>query len=1074
MKRNLSVISVILLTVVVYSFVIPATEARKSLRPFSSSGRNDAAEANHSETNKEQTAENVGDTHPITGQLLQTKRQDPELSKALRNYDVIRLEPRAAAAQIRKTGQFSVKTSHGEFAMQLSPNDLRASDYVAQEITADGVAHKLPRTAVNTYKGSVQGSPKAQARVTVTENSVEGAIITGEERYFIQPARALSKQAREDEFVFYNGEDVAKEAGTCGVTLADEVAARANNEMNKVEKGASVFEAEALNTPVPGLTPLKIARLATDADAEYVSALGSPALANAQIMSIMNLVDGIYQVEIGVTFQVVFQNNWTNAGTDPYSSTDPVILLDQFRTHWNSNFTGVQRSLAHLWTGKNIDGSTIGIASVGVVCKYPDSAYGFSQRFPLDALNPITAQTVSVTAHEMGHNFSASHTDDPEDVPSDVEQSCDETIMNGSVGPGSSFCPFSRSQIIGHVIANSSCLPNSTTQAPAPSCVETSINTNGVVTNGTISASDCQSPSRGIRYYADRYSFNATAGQQVTITMNGTTGNLDPYLYLIGPDGYVAVQDDDSNGNNNARIPMPTTGSTFTLPQSGKYIIEATSYALLQTGDYTITATIGSCTLNVTPANQNFPASGGSGSLNVTAVGTCASYNFVQYLGNGWLTTQTSSGNGSQALSFNVQANTNAAGRKAFLLVGASNTYGGLRIPITQSGTGPDCSSTTIAFGQTINGSLSAGDCQSPVRGNGYYTDRYVFTASAGHQVAITLSSTSIDTFLTLLGPNGVVLLNDDDSGGGSNSRVPGGNTNLTLGLAGTYTIEASTYGTGQTGPYSLTLTGVAAPTPTPTPTPSPNPLENADFFVSQHYRDFLDREPDAAGLNYWSGIITSCGADTNCISKNRISVSAAFFVEAEFQRTGSFVYRLYKGGLARRPTFQEFNTDRGQVVEGPGLEADKQALALAFVQRTEFVQRYAGQTTANSFVDSLILSIQQGSNVNLTPQRNAIITRYNAGANINQSRAFALREAIDSTAFVDGEYNAAFVLMQYFGYLRRDPDQGGYDFWLGIVNSPLVASYRSMVCAFLTSREYQERFSPVVPRNDSECADIN
>jgi hypothetical protein len=90
------------------------------------------------------------------------------------------------------------------------------------------------------------------------------------------------------------------------------------------------------------------------------------------------------------------------------------------------------------------------------------------------------------------------------------------------------------------------------------------------------------------------------------------------------------------------------------------------------------------------------------------------------------------------------------------------------------------------------------------------------------------------------------------------------------------------------------------------------------------------------------------------------------------------------------------------------------------------------------------------------------------------QSRALVLRDAIESAAFVDKEYNAAFVLMQYFGYLRRDPDQAGYNFWLGIVNNLSLSNYRSMVCAFLTSAEYQVRFSTLVPRNDSECGDIN
>jgi hypothetical protein len=90
------------------------------------------------------------------------------------------------------------------------------------------------------------------------------------------------------------------------------------------------------------------------------------------------------------------------------------------------------------------------------------------------------------------------------------------------------------------------------------------------------------------------------------------------------------------------------------------------------------------------------------------------------------------------------------------------------------------------------------------------------------------------------------------------------------------------------------------------------------------------------------------------------------------------------------------------------------------------------------------------------------------------KTRAQVLREVIELAEFKTREYNRAFVLMQYFGYLRRDPDAGGYNFWLNVLNNRLPndsAGYRSMVCAFITSREYQERFSSVVTRNDTECA---
>lgn len=622
LKRNLIFKTIVLTALVACSIAIPQTEARRDFLPsrgllLAEAGGSPGAPHGFDG----QKGEN---SRTVSGQTTSHKRQDPELARALREYDLIKLDPRAAAVQIRNTGRILISTSKGDFDMQLEPHDMRAPDYASQLITADGVAHKLARGPINTYKGTVNGYAGAQARMTVKESSIEGAIITGSDRFFIQPAGSLSKIARDDEFVFYRSSDVASEGATCGVTLADEVAAheaRAGSHLKAIETPAA-------SGPITGISPLKIARLATDADAEYVSAFGGASQANAQITSIMNLVDGIFQFEIGITFQIVFQNAWTDAATDPYTSTVPGTRLGEFRNHWNANFTNIQRSLAHLWTGQDLDGGTIGVASLAVVCRSPQSAYGLSQKFPLSGTS-ITAHTVVLTAHEIGHNFSAFHTNpsgpDPV-VPPDLEQPCQQTIMEAFIGSGSSFCPFSRSQIIGHAFANSSCLMDSTVPPPPSSCLETPI-TGGVNTSGTLSSSDCGSPSRGVRHFADRYSFNASAGQQLTITMNQTSTTLNPYLYLIAPDGYVI--DQATNTLNLAQIPL-TGSEPFTLPQTGKYIIEATSVVPQQTGDYRLNLTFTGCTLSATPTSHNFPASGGTGTFNVIATGSCMSYSLAR------------------------------------------------------------------------------------------------------------------------------------------------------------------------------------------------------------------------------------------------------------------------------------------------------------------------------------------------------------------------------------------------------------------------------------------------------------
>src|SRR3990172_307861 len=135
---------------------------------------------------------------------------------------------------------------------------------------------------------------------------------------------------------------------------------------------------------------------------------------------------------------------------------------------------------------------------------------------------------------------------------------------------------------------------------------------------------------------------------------------------------------------------------------------------------------------------------------------------------------------------------------------------------------------------------------------------------------------------------------------------------------------------------------------------PSLNPIDNARFFVNQHYLDFLNRAPDQGGLDYWTNEITSCGNNLACLRARRNAVSAAFFIEAEFQQSGFFVYRLYKASFGVLPTHRQFIADRSRVIGGPTLESDKTTLANDFVMREEFRTRYPDTLTPEQFVNLL------------------------------------------------------------------------------------------------------------------------
>ncbi len=271
----------------------------------------------------------------------------------------------------------------------------------------------------------------------------------------------------------------------------------------------------------------------------------------------------------------------------------------------------------------------------------------------------------------------------------------------------------------------------------------------------------------------------------------------------------------------------------------------------------------------------------------------------------------------------------------------------------------------------------------------------------------------------------------------------------------------------------------------------SGNKIGDSQFFVRQHYLDFLSRSPDSSGLAFWNNEIVSCGIDQACIDVKRINVSAAFYLSIEFQETGYLVYRTYKTSFGDpdgqavingvptvikvpRVRFNEFLPDTQQVGAGvqvgignwqQQLEINKQAYMLAFVQRGDFQNAFPSSLTADAFVTQLDTN---AGGVLSASEKASLIAILDTNPNDPARRAQVLRAVAEDDDLKTLERNRAFVLMQYFGYLRRNPndapdtDHSGWKFWLDKLNA-FNGNFvnAEMVKAFILSAEYQGRFGP-------------
>ncbi len=260
-----------------------------------------------------------------------------------------------------------------------------------------------------------------------------------------------------------------------------------------------------------------------------------------------------------------------------------------------------------------------------------------------------------------------------------------------------------------------------------------------------------------------------------------------------------------------------------------------------------------------------------------------------------------------------------------------------------------------------------------------------------------------------------------------------------------TFTLSAPTGGSlGATATATVTITDNEAAN-------GPNPIDTIDFFIRQHYLDFLGREPEPGGFQGWRNILSSCSPGNAAC--DRIEVSSGFFRSEEFQVRGYFIYRFYTV-FGRIPLFTEFMTDFAKVsgfITAQQLEASKAAFVTEFMARQEFQTRYGSLTDPTAYVDALLQTVGLLSH----PSRGAWITGLTNGT---MTRGQVLRALIESQELYLKFYNEAFVVMQYFGYLRRNPDSM-YLQWIQTLNQ--TGDYRTMINGFLNSMEYRLRFGP-------------
>ncbi|MDR2911200.1 MAG: zinc-dependent metalloprotease [Bacteroidales bacterium] len=313
------------------------------------------------------------------------------LDKHLSKYTAFTLDLHELAGHF-KSGTGSLRLQIDEeldWIIDLELNDLRAPDFKATITTGEGVFEDTEPFVVNTYKGFT--SDGKIVRFTIDENLLFGVILGENYHYVIRSANDYTQNSSDKSLVLYKNWDI----------IPDDSYSDYVNDALEVPKSLLTQDmpVTSQSMPLTRAVPTRSIKIAIDVDYEFYQAHG--ANSKGYISNVMNVVDGAYESAFGLSLYVTFRNIYTTS-SQPYTSTNADTLLNSFRNYWNANLRGVNRHIAHLFTGKDLNSRTVhGYAWIGDINGNTPDNYAYSLTTNYDLYIEYIA------AHEIGHNLGA-------------------------------------------------------------------------------------------------------------------------------------------------------------------------------------------------------------------------------------------------------------------------------------------------------------------------------------------------------------------------------------------------------------------------------------------------------------------------------------------------------------------------------------------------------------------------------------------------------------------------------------------------------------------------------------------